>query len=86
MLQARASLTGTNAGEPSDCSESFERLAGLSGHWTGSWMNHTFNSNGTVSCAQTGLCLEVNGGATANGSAVIVWNCHGGTNQRWSRA
>jgi endo-1,4-beta-xylanase len=46
----------------------------------------TFNSNGTISNAQTGLCMDVNGGATANGSAVIVWNCHGGTNQRWSRA
>ncbi|MTK02053.1 endo-1,4-beta-xylanase [Micromonospora sp. CP22] len=45
-----------------------------------------FNSNGTISNAQTGLCLDVNGAATANGSAVIVWNCHGGGNQRWSRA
>ncbi|GIF62258.1 hypothetical protein Ais01nite_02930 [Asanoa ishikariensis] len=45
-----------------------------------------FNGNGTISSAQTGLCLDVNGGATANGSAVIVWNCHGGSNQRWARA
>ncbi|GAA4721125.1 beta-xylanase [Phytohabitans rumicis] len=45
-----------------------------------------FNSNGTISNAQTGLCLDVNGGATANGSAVIVWSCHGGANQRWARA
>ncbi|HEV7713700.1 MAG TPA: ricin-type beta-trefoil lectin domain protein [Asanoa sp.] len=44
------------------------------------------NSNGTISNAQTGLCLDVNGAATTNGSAVIVWNCHGGTNQRWTRA
>ncbi len=44
------------------------------------------NGNGTISNAQTGLCLDVNGGATAGGSAVIVWTCHGGTNQRWSRA
>ncbi|MBL6275057.1 endo-1,4-beta-xylanase [Micromonospora fiedleri] len=44
------------------------------------------NSNGTISNAQTGLCLDVNGAATANGSAVIVWSCHGGGNQRWSRA
>jgi endo-1,4-beta-xylanase len=44
------------------------------------------NSNGTISSAQTGLCLDVNSGGTANGSAVIVWNCHGGTNQRWARA
>jgi endo-1,4-beta-xylanase len=44
------------------------------------------NGNGTISSAQTGLCLDVNGAATTNGSAVIVWNCHGGTNQRWARA
>ncbi|GIJ19943.1 endo-1,4-beta-xylanase [Micromonospora lutea] len=44
------------------------------------------NSNGTISNAQTGLCLDVNGAATANGSAVIVWSCHGNANQRWSRA
>ncbi|MEH1130123.1 RICIN domain-containing protein, partial [Micromonospora sp. CPCC 206061] len=44
------------------------------------------NSNGTISNAQTGLCLDVNGAGTANGSTVIVWNCHGGTNQRWARA
>jgi endo-1,4-beta-xylanase len=45
-----------------------------------------FNSNGTISNAQTGLCLDVNGAATANGSAVIVWSCHSGANQRWARA
>ncbi|MDG4821715.1 RICIN domain-containing protein [Asanoa sp. WMMD1127] len=45
-----------------------------------------FNGNGTISSAQTGLCLDVNGAATANGSAVIVWTCHGATNQRWTRA
>ncbi|WP_345516206.1 ricin-type beta-trefoil lectin domain protein, partial [Phytohabitans houttuyneae] len=45
-----------------------------------------FNSNGTISNAQTGLCLDVNGAGTANGSAVIVWTCHGGANQRWARA
>ncbi|MEV4624630.1 ricin-type beta-trefoil lectin domain protein, partial [Asanoa sp. NPDC049573] len=32
------------------------------------------------------LCLDVNGAATANGTAVIVWTCHGGSNQRWTRA
>jgi poly(3-hydroxybutyrate) depolymerase len=44
------------------------------------------NGNGTISNAQTGLCIDVNGAGTANGSAVIVWTCHGGTNQRWTRA
>ncbi|MFE2757830.1 ricin-type beta-trefoil lectin domain protein [Actinosynnema sp. NPDC059335] len=44
------------------------------------------NANGTISNAQSGLCLDVSGAATANGSAVVVWNCHGGANQRWVRA
>jgi endo-1,4-beta-xylanase len=44
------------------------------------------NGNGTINNAQTGMCLDVNGGSTANGSAVIVWSCHGGANQRWARA
>jgi poly(3-hydroxybutyrate) depolymerase len=46
----------------------------------------THNSNGTITNAQTGQCLDVNGGATANGTAAIVWSCHGGANQRWARA
>jgi endo-1,4-beta-xylanase len=45
----------------------------------------TLNSNATVSNNQTGLCLDVNGAATANGTAAILWTCHGGTNQRWTR-
>ncbi|GAA0910319.1 ricin-type beta-trefoil lectin domain protein [Virgisporangium aurantiacum] len=44
------------------------------------------NANGTITNAQTGLCLDVNGAGTANGTAAIVWTCHGGTNQRWARA
>ncbi|MEU4619594.1 ricin-type beta-trefoil lectin domain protein [Actinoplanes sp. NPDC023801] len=44
------------------------------------------NSNGTVSNAQTGLCLDVSGSATANGTAVVAWSCHTGANQRWARA
>ncbi|WP_020524115.1 glycoside hydrolase family 27 protein [Catelliglobosispora koreensis] len=45
------------------------------------------NGNGTVSSVRfPGLCLDVNGAATANGTAVIVWNCHTGANQRWTRS
>ncbi|MCO8276202.1 RICIN domain-containing protein [Actinoplanes sp. TRM 88003] len=43
------------------------------------------NSNGTVSNVQTGLCLDVSGAGTANGTAVVVWGCHTAANQRWSR-
>ncbi|MEU4422256.1 ricin-type beta-trefoil lectin domain protein [Actinoplanes sp. NPDC024001] len=45
----------------------------------------TLNGNGTVS-NQAGLCLDVNGNATANGTAVILWNCTAAANQRWTRA
>ena len=38
----------------------------------------TFNGNGTVSSGRfPALCLDVNGAATANGTAVILWTCHG---------
>ena len=43
-------------------------------------------AGGTITNAQSGLCLDVNGAGTANGTAAIVWTCHGGTNQRWARA
>ncbi|MDG4808885.1 ricin-type beta-trefoil lectin domain protein [Micromonospora sp. WMMD1120] len=45
----------------------------------------TSNTNGTISNVQTGLCLDVNNNATANGTTVILWTCTGAANQRWSR-
>ena len=45
----------------------------------------TLNANATISNARTGLCLDVNGNATANGTAVILWTCTGAANQRWTR-
>jgi hypothetical protein len=32
------------------------------------------------------LCLEVIGGATANGTSVRLWTCNGQNNQRWALA
>ena len=29
-------------------------------------------------------CLDANGNGTANGTAVQIWDCNGGTNQQWS--
>jgi hypothetical protein len=43
------------------------------------------NSNGTIIGAASGLCLDVNGNATANGTPVILWTCTGAANQRWTR-
>lgn len=44
------------------------------------------NANGTISNAQSGLCLDVSGNGTANGTQVVLWTCTGAANQRWSRA
>jgi hypothetical protein len=35
---------------------------------------------------QSGLCLDVTGAATANGTKVELWTCNGGANQQWVRA
>ncbi|MEO3859475.1 RICIN domain-containing protein [Acrocarpospora sp. B8E8] len=34
---------------------------------------------------QSGRCLDVSNSSTANGAAVHLWDCHGGTNQRWTQ-
>jgi len=33
---------------------------------------------------QSGRCVDVPGATTANGTQVQLWDCHGGTNQRWT--
>jgi lysophospholipase L1-like esterase len=45
----------------------------------------TLNANGSVSNAQSGLCLDVNGNATTNGSPVVLRTCTGAANQLWTR-
>jgi hypothetical protein len=42
------------------------------------------NSNGTVTGAQSGLCLDVTSAGTANGSLVELWTCNGQSNQQWT--
>jgi hypothetical protein len=34
--------------------------------------------------AQSNRCFDVAGASTANGAQVQLWDCHGGTNQRWT--
>nr|WP_207211741.1 RICIN domain-containing protein [Promicromonospora panici] len=34
--------------------------------------------------AQSDRCLDVTGGSTANGTDVQLWDCWGGSNQRWT--
>ncbi|GAA1636231.1 ricin-type beta-trefoil lectin domain protein [Catellatospora bangladeshensis] len=33
---------------------------------------------------QSGRCIDVPSSSTTNGSQVQLWDCHGGTNQRWT--
>ncbi|GIJ09680.1 RICIN domain-containing protein [Micromonospora andamanensis] len=33
---------------------------------------------------QSGRCVDVDGASTANGAQAKLWDCHGGTNQRWT--
>jgi alpha-galactosidase len=43
------------------------------------------NTDGTIRGVPSGLCLDVTGGATANGTLVGLWTCNGAANQRWTR-
>jgi hypothetical protein len=39
----------------------------------------------TIRSRATGECLDVNGGSTTNGAALITYACNGATNQQWTR-
>jgi poly(hydroxyalkanoate) depolymerase family esterase len=39
---------------------------------------------GALRAVGAGKCLDVPGQATTNGTRLQIWDCHGGTNQRWS--
>ncbi|GGU78154.1 endo-1,4-beta-xylanase [Lentzea flava] len=56
-------------------------IANCTGGNTQKW---NINSNSTITNVQSGLCLDVNGAATANGTRVITWSCNGGSNQQWT--
>ncbi|WP_410597394.1 glycoside hydrolase family 27 protein [Amycolatopsis sp. lyj-23] len=45
----------------------------------------TLGTDGTVRNVHSGLCLDVEGAATANGTHAILWSCNGQPNQRWTR-
>ncbi|HEX8627300.1 MAG TPA: glycosyl hydrolase [Catenuloplanes sp.] len=41
-------------------------------------------ANASVRSASSNRCLDVSGQATANGSPVSIYDCHGGANQLWT--
>ena len=51
----------------------------------GSNQQWTFHSDGSVSGVASGLCLDVTGNNTANGTLVGLWTCNAAVNQRWAR-
>ncbi len=38
----------------------------------------------TIVGGQSGRCVDINGASTANGTQAQLWDCHGGTNQRFT--
>ena len=71
-LDAPAGATAGGKAQLWDCN------GGANQRWTA-------NADGTISNAQTGLCLDVDRNLTANGTKFLLWTCSGATNQRWTR-
>ena len=42
--------------------------------------------NGTIVGQQSGLCLDVTGASTTEGTPLEIWTCNGQANQQWSWA
>jgi hypothetical protein len=40
--------------------------------------------NAEIVGGQSGRCVDVPGAVTTNGTQLQLWDCHGGTNQRWT--
>ncbi len=45
----------------------------------------TVNSDGSVVNAGSGKCLDAYDNGVVNGTALIIWSCNGGFNQKWAR-
>ncbi|MFJ6775672.1 RICIN domain-containing protein, partial [Kitasatospora sp. NPDC091257] len=41
--------------------------------------------DGTLRAADSGLCIDVAGGATGSGSLLVQQTCNGGNSQKWVR-
>jgi alpha-galactosidase len=44
-----------------------------------------FSNDGSIRGVDSGLCLDVTGNRTGNGTLVELWTCTGAANQRWAR-
>ena len=45
----------------------------------------TFSADGSIRDVDSGMCLDVTGNNTGNGTRVELWTCTGAANQRWAR-
>jgi poly(hydroxyalkanoate) depolymerase family esterase len=43
------------------------------------------SDSGALRAVGAGRCLDVPGQSTTGGTRLQIWDCHGGTNQRWTR-
>ncbi|WP_374119468.1 RICIN domain-containing protein [Streptomyces sp. RKAG290] len=66
-----------NEGRRRRCASQWNCHGGTSQKWT-------VKSDGTIVAQQSGLCLDVKGGKTANGTELQLWTCNGTANQKWT--
>ncbi|WP_374330638.1 RICIN domain-containing protein [Streptomyces sp. PSKA30] len=62
-------------------------------HACGAWMARmaagrqtwTVGADESIRNVHAGLCLDVNGAGTANGTPLVHWTCNGQASQKWTR-
>jgi hypothetical protein len=57
----------------------------LATHWNVARSQYLISSSGGSIVGIGGKCVDVNGSATADGTAVQLWGCNGTGAQAWSR-
>ncbi|MEV6846127.1 ricin-type beta-trefoil lectin domain protein [Actinoplanes sp. NPDC051411] len=90
--QITASLDGTVLGQVTDIAfTSGQAGFGVVGYQTDQFDNLRVTANtgggnlaGVLRGQESGRCVDVPGGATANGTAVALWDCNSGSNQQWT--
>jgi hypothetical protein len=87
-----ARIDGSTVGTATDATFPFGQIGFASGwNYQTQWDNLTITGTtpppstaGPMRDVAANRCLDVSGGSTANGAQVIIWDCNGGTNQRWT--
>jgi O-glycosyl hydrolase len=89
--QITATLDGATLGTVTDTSFTAGLVGlGVVGYQTNLFDNLTVTPNapgnlgGILKGQESGLCVDVPAASQANGTAVALWDCHGGANQSWT--